>query len=179
MPTVVWTKELAKLSRGFARLHSDLALEELMRYQQRLNSYAVSLQRHTFTQVNVLAGATPEEQAFLACLLDEDRIDDGEAECLTIAAYRGDTCYSDDYAFKLEVEAFNAGKASCPRQGHGPPPHHPLTVHGTVHLLHEAVNQGVLRASTAEDHYSVMRDSVGSKLPAGPLVKLRGTPQAW
>lgn len=123
-PITVYSDELAKLRDNFDTLHRDLPLEELTRYSQRLRTYDATLAKHGFTSVNVMAGDDAEAQAFLACQEDEDRIDPGEAECLAIAAYRGDIVYSDDYAFKQEVEAVNSSTSPCPRN-----PRHVLNGH--------------------------------------------------
>ena len=179
VPGTVWGSELAKLHGSFARLHRELPLEDRARYEGRLRSYPETLRDHHFARVNLFAQPDDEELAFLACLLDEDRIDPGEAECLAIAAYRGATVYSDDYAFKLEVDMLNRGLSACPRTGYGPPLHLPVMVHGTVHLLHQAIDGAVLTREEAEQRYAEMRDQIGSRLPPGTLANLRKGPTAW
>jgi len=179
VPTVVWKDELERLARSYARLHGDLPADDLATYVDRLNNANATLQDQGFTEINVFKGTDVAEQAFLVCVLDDDRIDPGEAECLAIAAYRGDTVYSDDYAFKRIVDALNCGTTSCPRDGVDPPPHLPIVVHGTVRILLDAVDQGLLPLPEAERAYATMREAVGSRLPDGTLHGLRGGSHDW
>lgn len=179
VPATVHNVDLAKLRDSFPRFHHDLPPQQLARYSQRLKRYPQTLLQDDFTVIDVLRGSDAAEQTLLACEIDEGRIDPGEAECLAIAAYRDRIVYSDDYAFKLEVEAINDEVAHCPRCGQPPLPYRPIDVHGTVYLLLAAVDARLLTHSQADGHYQAMRNDLGSRLPEGTLANLRGGPKAW
>jgi hypothetical protein len=164
--------EIKRMCHIYRRLHPHPTAVQ-MAYANRYDQASHTMSANGVVELSVLHGADVEAEAFLACLDREDRIDAGEIECLALAAYRGLTVYSDDLAFKLEVDRLNDGNSVCPPYGRSLPPHLPVIVHTTPWLLLKAIDDGHCAANQADDLYEEMRDEIGSRLPSGPLTGFR------
>ena len=166
LPVSVYN-ELLDTKRAFQRMLGRSPTDALVRINMLLQNLDAHLERGGLTRLNVLQTDNANEFEFYVCLDDEDRIDPGETECITLAAYRDLTLYSDDLGAFREVQAINSGTAACLRdQGAMTLP---LTAHGTIWLLLKAAQEGHLTLREASDAYDFMRFELKSRLPRHPL----------
>jgi predicted nucleic acid-binding protein len=149
-----------------------------MHINMLLQDFDGHIERAELVRLNLLQSDKPAEIEFYACLADEDRIDPGEIECITLAAYRDLTLYSDDLGAFREVQAINSGTADCLHdQGAMTLP---LTAHGTIWLLLKAAQENYLTLKEASDAYDFMRFELRSRLPRLPLGTIMADPsQYW
>jgi hypothetical protein len=115
--------------------------------------------------------------AFLACLIDEEVMEAGEAEGLALAAFKGFTLYSDEMKVRDVVQDLNAGQLECPYSGDVRPPFLPLEVHTTAWLLQQAVKQGLVEISDAEEVWSQMQ--IVARLPNLSLARVWEEGRYW
>jgi hypothetical protein len=117
---------------------------------------------------------------FFDCITDQEDMDQGEAECFALAAYRGLNFYTDDNQARRIIKEYNQDPASlrCPPYGADRPPHHPVIFHSTTWLLLEGIRKGIVTKSSAEDIFFAMR-SVWGRHPQKTLVALQGLPALY
>jgi hypothetical protein len=94
--------------------------------------------------------------SFLACLADEDVMEEGEAESMTLAAFKGLVLYSDELKVFREAKNYEEGRFPCPRVGEDLPPH-TVEVHSSAWILLKGVESLVLSMNQAEDIYAEMQ----------------------
>lgn len=142
-------------------------------YALRFQQLDARLAQLGFTTIEVSSASTRAgEFAFLACLVDEWVMEEGEAEAFTVAAYRGHTLYSDEWKVMEEARMFGEGNFPCPFPGEAVPTFDSVTVHSTAWILLEAVERDVVTLADAERAYEEMRD-IWQRHPQRTLSQLR------
>ncbi|WP_299429010.1 hypothetical protein [uncultured Meiothermus sp.] len=143
--------------RAFQRNNSDkLGDPAWVAYMTRFQSLDTYLKGLGFRRLAVSTSVAHQAMwNFLACLADEDVMEEGEAESMTLAAFRGLVLYSDELKVFREAENYKNGLFPCPRVGQDPPPH-AVEVHSSAWILLEGVEGGVLSMDDAEEIYLEM-----------------------
>lgn len=173
-------QELLEGVRAFQRNNLD-QLEDpaWVAYVGRFQSLDADLKRLDFKSLAVSTSMAHQAMwNFLACLTDEDVMEEGEAESMTLAAFKGLVLYSDELKVFREAENYREGRFPCPRVGQDPPPH-TVSVHSSAWILLEGVGAGVLEIEDAEDIYREMQ-VIWERHPGLSLSSLRsGQGRYW
>jgi hypothetical protein len=163
-------EQLARGKLVYRRVHVKHPDDPHHLYPERFEALDAALKQCGFIKLSLAQSRNAAEQAYLACLVDEDAMDAGDIECLVLAACRGFTLYSDDLGLCREVQVLNAGNSPCPRYGTGAPPHLPVEIHSTAWLLLEGIRHGHLSQTVAEALWREMQSL--ARLPTETLMQL-------
>lgn len=151
-------KELLEGARVFQRNNLDqIGDPSWVTYTDRFQNLDTQMKRLGFKPLAVSTSVAHQGMwSFLACLADEDVMEEGEAESMTLAAFKGLVFYSDELKVFREAKNYEEGLFPCPRVGEDPPPH-TVEVHSSAWILLKGVADLVLPMEQAEDIYAEMR----------------------
>jgi predicted nucleic acid-binding protein len=176
--------ELTKGANGFLDAYAQEIKEgntsRLKQYQawQECNK---RLQKVGFQILSVSQAKQHETMLrFFACLITQEDMDQGEAECFALSAFKGLAFYTDDNQARRILQSYNQNLSglSCPPYGTDRPPHHPIVYHSTTWLLLEGIRKATLKVAEAEDIFFAMR-SVWGRHPQKTLTDLKANPTLY
>jgi hypothetical protein len=184
--TLTWSgivkDELAKGPKAFKRqFERELLMGDTQRHDHLLAFEKLETTLTDLEFINTrLNTSTAQAEMFLffVCLVESERMDEGEAESLAFAAYRDRIFYTDDLHAYKAVERYNSGQSRCPPYGANPPPYARVKVHSSAWLLIEAVNQQHLTMKQAEAIFNNMV-SVWGRHPRKTLTDLQKKGLFW
>ena len=121
--------------------------------------------------------AHADQLQLLSCFKDEELVELGEAESITLAAYRDLTFYSDERKAKRLADELAVGACACPRAGERRPPY-AVQVHTSAWILLEAGKESKADMQRAEALFDEMR-LVWPRHPGVGLAELRRRPRGY
>ncbi len=170
--------ELTKGSNGFLDAHAQEIKESntsRLKQYQAWQEFEKRLKKANFQVLGVSQAKQHETMLrFFECLITQEDMDQGEAECFALSAFKGLAFYTDDNQARRIIETYNQDPSSlqCPPYGADRPPHHPIVYHSTTWLLLDGISKAILTNAKAEEIFFAMR-SVWGRHPQKTLTELK------